>query len=131
MKSESRPNRKEIGRLGEQEALAHCMKQGFRVLEKNWRCRRGELDLILEQDSTVIFVEVRTRIAISSQGSAIVFGTPQESIDARKQLQVRDVAAMYLHYRGWHERSVRFDAICILLHPDLSVQSLDHINEAF
>jgi putative endonuclease len=131
MNSLNRPSRKEIGRSGEQEALDYFKRKGFRVLEQNWRCRRGEIDLILSQDETVIFVEVRTRLAGHSLGAPLNFGTPQESIDARKQLQVRAIAAMYIHYRGWHDRAVRFDAVCILLKPDKSVESFDHIQEAF
>ncbi len=126
-----KPNRKVVGRIGEQQARMYVEQQGFRVLGQNWRCRRGELDLILEHQQSIIFVEVRTRIAAEMDNKMLGFGSPQESINLRKQQKVRDVALHYIQYRGYHDRNLQFDAICVLLNPDLSLQSLEHIQHAF
>ncbi|TYP77671.1 YraN family protein [Paenibacillus methanolicus] len=97
------------GQLGEEITARHLASVGYVILNRNWRCRSGELDLVAVHRGVIVFVEVRTR---TSGGR---FGTAAESVDYRKQLQVRAVAEVYLHRFGYTSASVRFDVAAITL----------------
>lgn len=118
------PTRKDKGRAAEEAAASHLQQQGWRIIERNWSCRSGELDIIAEQGKILLFVEVRSRSGIS-------YGMPAESIDARKIQQVRRTAEVYLHRFGLSDRQIRFDAIAVMLGRNLEIRSLEHIEEAF
>jgi len=118
-------SRKGTGRTGEEAATAYLTERGFVLRERNWRCRSGELDLIAEEADCLVIVEVRTRKPSPR------FGTPQESVDARKQLQVRRTAEVYLYQTRQQDRQVRFDLVAVRLNTDGSVQSVDHLRHAF
>ncbi|WP_438432422.1 YraN family protein [Gorillibacterium sp. sgz500922] len=117
--------RRKTGQAGENAAVVYLTGCGFRIRERNWRCRSGELDLIAEDNGCLVFVEVRTRKPSPR------FGTPQESVDARKQLQVRRTAEVYLHRTKQWERQVRFDLVSVRLDADGTVLTLDHLRHAF
>ncbi len=117
--------RKELGRQGEQYAREHLSQNGYRIVAQNWRCRTGEIDLVAERDGVLVFVEVRTRRMTGR------YGTPQESVDFRKQRQVRETAQMYLYRHRLYDVKVRFDVICVLLSPEGVFSRLDHIHGAF
>ncbi|WP_308639228.1 YraN family protein [Paenibacillus silvisoli] len=123
--------RQAIGKFGEDEAVKYLKEQGYSVAHRNWRCRTGELDIVAMRDEAVIIVEVRTRRAGGR------FGTAAESVDARKQLQVRSTAEVYLAMQKLHQSAVRFDVIAITataaagqLHP-FEVTEIKHIESAF
>jgi putative endonuclease len=81
-----------FGRQGEDAAAAWYRAAGYRILERNWRCARGEIDLIVALDSTVVFVEVKAR-------SSARFGSGFEAVDWRKQRRVRQLARLWLSER--------------------------------
>jgi putative endonuclease len=120
--------RQRTGRSGERLARAFLLARGWRILETNWRCRAGEIDLIAEDGGTLVFVEVRTRT-----GSAPAYGTPLESVDERKRRQVRRVAAVYLAVRGAYGRDVRFDVVAVRLRGTAGSEAaeIEHIAGAF
>ncbi len=118
--------RKARGQQAEQLAADYLIGLGYEILVRNWRCRTGELDLIAWQDNVLVIVEVRSR---SKRGG--VFGTPAESVTPRKIKQVRDTAAVYMHHTSRNNAPVRFDMIGVVLRPDGSADSLDHIIAAF
>lgn len=100
--------RMETGRSGEAVASRHLELQGYVILARNWRCKLGEVDIVAGRGGMVIFVEVRTRRGTSR------FGTPAESVDARKQARLRRIAQAYLLAHGWpDEAAVRFDVMDI------------------
>lgn len=117
--------RKLTGKLGEEEAARFLQERGFLIRERNWRCRSGELDIIAEEDDCLVIAEVRTR------KPSVRFGTPQESVDARKQLQVRRTAEVYLHQTRQSERKIRFDLVSVRLNADGSTASVEHLRYAF
>ncbi|WP_238322728.1 YraN family protein [Gorillibacterium massiliense] len=118
--------RKKLGAYGEQLALSLLEEAGYRILERNWRCRLGEMDLVAADDDTVVFVEVRTRRVTGS------YGTSKESVDARKQAQVRKIALAYLHAKGRHDVRVRFDVVAIELDAATSdIRRIEHLKNAF
>ncbi|MNB95627.1 hypothetical protein D3C75_428110 [compost metagenome] len=120
-----RYSRKQKGAAAEAAAALYVASRGYTVLETNWRCRSGELDLIAEYQGGLVFIEVRSR-----SGSPLP-GTPEESVNARKIRQVRSTAEVYLHMQSLQEQAVSFDVISVQLNPDLSVAALRHIREAF
>jgi len=118
------PTRKDKGKAAEEAAASYLQQQGWRIIERNWSCRSGELDMIAEQGEILLFVEVRSR-------SGLGYGMPAESIDARKIQQVRRTAEVYLHRFGISDRPIRFDAVAVMLGRDLEIRSLEHIEDAF
>ncbi|MCM3273080.1 YraN family protein [Paenibacillus elgii] len=122
---ETRLSRKELGALGEAAAADHLLGQGLKLRARNWRCRTGEIDLIAEDREILVFIEVRTR---SAGGT---FGTPQESVNARKQRQVMETAQVYMHMQRLQDKQVRFDVISIQTDPTGAVRELEHIRNAF
>ncbi|WP_339821655.1 YraN family protein [Paenibacillus sp. FSL R7-0216] len=117
--------RKDRGRKAEQAACEHLLSHGFTVVERNWRCRTGEIDIIARKGNTLIIVEVRSR---SQQAAA--FGTPAESITARKIKQVRDTAVVYLHRTGQSDANIRFDVVAVTFGKNNDI-TLEHIEAAF
>jgi putative endonuclease len=118
-------NRKEKGAAAENGAVQYLSSSGYMILERNWRCRTGELDIIAEREDCIVVVEVRSR------SGELLQGTPEESVNARKINQVRSTTQVYLHMKGYEERRISFDVISVLLNDDLSLASLSHIREAF
>jgi putative endonuclease len=119
--------RQHLGRLGEALALAHLERLGFRVLAQNHRTRFGELDLIVCDDATIVFVEVKARRVGASAGSAL------ESVPPRKQRQVRGMAAAWLVESNDRPRSreLRFDVIAVTVDGGGRLVRLDHLEAAF
>lgn len=120
-----RYNRKQKGAAAEEAAVFYLSTHGYVIVERNWRCRSGELDIIAEFGNRLVFVEVRSRSGSPLQG------TPEESVDARKVHKVRSTAQVYLYGKGLGEREVSFDVVSVLLNRDLSIAALNHIQEAF
>lgn len=117
--------RKARGQLAEQAAANYLIAQGYEIVERNWRCRSGEIDLIALQDDALVIVEVRSRSSYASS-----FGTPAESITVRKMKQVRDTTAVYLHSVRKSNANIRFDVMAITFERDDSL-TIEHIIAAF
>lgn len=96
-----------VGRSGERRAALAYERQGYRVLERNWRCPSGELDLVLAGEDVVVFCEVKTR-------SSVAFGSPVEAVGPRTQQRIRRAAAAWLSSSGVHAPVVRFDVAAVL-----------------
>jgi putative endonuclease len=118
--------RKRLGALGEQLAAEHLVHRGFRVLERNYRTRSGELDIIAYDGTTLSFCEVKTR-RLSGVGS------PFEAIHTAKQTQVRRMAASWLAERTDRPYAVliRFDAIAVTFDLAGRLRSVEHLEGAF
>jgi putative endonuclease len=96
-----------LGRDGEQQAAEWYLAHGYDVLERNWRCRDGELDLVLRKNRTIVFCEVKTRTTAQ-------FGTPAEAITHQKRQKLRHLAAKWLDESPVRPRQIRFDVAAIL-----------------
>jgi putative endonuclease len=124
----SRDARHGLGAAGERLAAQHLERRGFAILERNYRTRWGELDLIAFDGRALVFCEVKTRRAGGSRGG------PLEAVRPAKQAQVRRMASSWLHDRG-RERPyapvVRCDAIGITVDGDGSLVALEHLEAAF
>lgn len=98
--------RKLLGRSGEDRAVRHLRKLGYRVLERNFRTSRGEIDIIALDGDTVVFVEVKTR-------TSGAFGAPELAVDRRKQDRMVKAALGYLKRTRLHQVACRFDVVAI------------------
>ncbi|SCZ04642.1 putative endonuclease [Paenibacillus polysaccharolyticus] len=117
--------RQQKGKIGEEEACRWLVNQGYSILQRNWRCRSGEVDIIAVREDLLIFVEVRSRSSNSG------FGTPQESVDQRKMQQVRSTAGVYIQMSGEHTRQIRFDVIAVMMNHFGKIMSINHLENAF
>lgn len=119
----SGPDQRQIfGQEGERIAERYLSKKGYRLVERNYRCPVGEVDLIVLDRRVIVFVEVKTR-------SHQRFGVPLESVHPRKQQKMIKVALWFLSDRKLHERDARFDVVGISFGGQEPV--VEHIENAF
>ena len=114
--------RKDRGDRGETLAAEHLVGLGWQILERGWRCRAGELDLIAQDGDTVVFVEVRARAA----GAKVA---ARQSFGFGKQTRVARAALHYIQDRKLGNRRFRFDVIAVELGAPAA--RLEHIKAAF
>ncbi|BAP43548.1 YraN family protein [Pseudomonas sp. 21LCFQ010] len=112
------------GHEAETFALQHLQQQGLQLITRNWSCRRGELDLVMLDGSTVVFVEVRYR---RQRG----WGSALESVDARKQEKLVATAQLFLQQEPhWADHPCRFDVVAVDGEPE-SAAPLNWLKSAF
>jgi putative endonuclease len=118
--------RRRLGDTGEELAAAHLVRCGFQILDRNYRTRFGELDIVACDGTRLVFCEVKCRIANRAGRD------PLESVHASKRSQVRRMAGRWL-IECEHPRvhDLRFDAIGVTLAPDGRLLRLDHLEAAF
>ncbi|MBX9755324.1 MAG: YraN family protein [Pseudomonadaceae bacterium] len=117
-------SRQASGRAAEQQARSHLEQQGLRLLAQNWACRVGELDLVMLDGDTVVFVEVRYR-----QHAA--WGGALESVDARKRRKISATAQYFLQQEPhWAKHPCRFDVVAMSASAQPS-ERLNWIQNAF
>jgi putative endonuclease len=115
--------RQAVGDYGERVAVGRLIEAGMQVLDRNWRCAMGELDVVALDGGTVVFCEVRTR-----RGD--VCGTPAESVTAAKIRRVRMLAALWLAAHDGVRGEVRFDLVSVW--PQLTGAAVvEHLRGAF
>jgi putative endonuclease len=115
--------RADTGHVGENAAERVYVGRGYRVLARNWRCRLGELDLVLSRGDHLVFCEVKTR-----RGRR--YGGGWAAVDARKRAKLRTVAEAFLIASGLRPRSVRFDVASVALTPS-GVARVEVFEDAF
>lgn len=116
-------SRKELGKRGEDLAVSYLEKKhGYRILQRNYRCIFGEVDIIAKDRDVLAFIEVRTR------GSED-FGNPKESINRRKQQQLSKVALEFINRYNVHKMKARFDVVAVYLLPQ--GEDMELIKDAF
>jgi len=124
----------ELGRFGEKAAADFLKKRGYRILEKNYRAGKNEIDIIATFKKEIVFVEVKTR-TLSALGD-LPYGAPLEAVDNAKQKRTLAAASAYL-YKSETERMPRFDILEVYLKHrsglfrTLSVEKICHIEDAF
>ena len=123
-KNPQRPRRSKqhVGQAGEKAAAALLRREGFRIIERNFRTPLGEIDVIAEEDDVLCFIEVKTR-------KSGAYGVPAEVITPRKQHQIAKVAAVYMSRNYPEGRTCRFDVVTVTEKNDLPVAGL--IRDAF
>jgi putative endonuclease len=115
--------RKILGKKGEDLAAAYLKKKcGYRIVERNYRCVFGEMDIVAKDQDVLSFVEVKTR------GSK-EYGAPQESVTKRKQHQISKVALEFINRHNAHHMKARFDVVAVSILPQ--GERVELIKDAF
>ena len=117
------PSKREKGAIGEEIAVQYLQKRKFKILERNYRRRFGEIDIICRENKTLVFVEVK-------MGRADLFGPPETWVDVRKQLQIAKMASSYIQYHRLWDMDCRFDVIGISTKEN-DKQDIVHLRDAF
>ena len=112
----------DLGRRGEFIAKEYLENQGYSILKINWKYGRAEVDIIANQQGTIIFVEVKTRTSID-------YGMPEEFVNYTKARLIMKAAEHYIFDKDWHF-DIRFDIISILILPNGAL-NIRHIEDAF
>lgn len=99
--------RRALGAAGEDAAAAWYTAAGYRIVERNWRCREGELDIVAERAGVLVFCEVKTRTTDR-------FGAPVEAITRTKQARIRRLASRWLQEHAVRAPSLRFDVASVM-----------------
>jgi len=113
---------KKIGVLGEKLALIYLKNKGYRLLEKNFYCRWGEIDLILKKDDKIVFVEVKTRVSDKK-------GMPYESINFYKIKYLKRTIDYYLLKKNFFHSKLSLEVVSIVLNYDLSLKEIKHFDQ--
>ncbi len=112
---------KEFGASGEDAAERHLKTLGYKILERNYRTKMGELDIVASDGDTIVFVEVKSRRDKK-------FGAPELAVDARKQRQLARAAFMYLTRTKKYNSPCRFDVVSIFSMPGTAAEIM--VNQA-
>lgn len=103
--------KKELGKIGEKVAEEFLKSQGYKILDTNFRCRLGEIDIIAVDNEYIVFIEVKTR-------RSFLYGFPVESINKKKKNALVKVAQTYLNLKNLKDIDVRFDIVEVIIGED-------------
>ncbi|AJA48125.1 hypothetical protein UPF0102 [Clostridium pasteurianum DSM 525 = ATCC 6013] len=115
---------KEIGNYGENEAVQYLQDLNYEIIERNFKCKMGEIDIIAKYKETLCFIEVKTRYATN-------YGFPAEAVDRRKQFKIYKISELYIIKNKISDLNFRFDVIEVLLNSKNNRFSLRLIENAF
>jgi putative endonuclease len=107
-----------LGRWGEQKVADHLVGQGMHIVDRNWRCSAGELDIVAYDGQTLVVVEVKTR-------TSEAFGSAVEAVTPRKAARLRQLAALWLREHADRPIDVRIDVVGVLV-PRRGAWTIDH-----
>ena len=113
--------KKMLGQEGEDRAAAYLVKRGYKILERNYRTRAGEIDLIALDRGEVVFVEVKTR-------TSNAYGAPELAVTPQKRQRMVKAALGYIKYKKLHQVPCRFDVVAI---SSATEQEIELIQNAF
>jgi len=110
------------GVQGEEIAARYLLSKKYAIVQRNYRCRYGEIDIIARKKNVLVFVEVKTR-------RNYAFGSPLEAVSLKKQRSISSVAQQYIQHEQLSGSAARFDVIAVLLNS--SCPEIEHIENAF
>ncbi len=114
--------KKTLGKEGEDRAAQFLAKKGYKILERNYSTRSGEIDLVALHNGEVVFVEVKTRTSDS-------YGAPELAVNPRKQLRMIKAALGYIKYKKLHQMPCRFDVVAITTTDEKGVELIQNAFE--
>lgn len=114
---------RDVGIIGEQEAIKYLIRMGYKIIEKNFRTKKREIDIIAMDNDILSFIEVKTR-------KTDKFGLPCESVNLKKQHTISLVSMIYMAKKGIINRPCRFDVVEVYIDGD-SVKEIRLIKDAF
>ena len=112
-----------IGRYGEDVAVRHLREAGLEIVQRNWRCAEGEIDIVARERGAIVICEVKTR-------SSVRFGLPAEAISRRKADRLRRLAYLWLQDHPAFGANIRFDVVCVL-RSERGAAVVEHLRAAF
>ncbi|MFW5940322.1 MAG: YraN family protein [Chloroflexota bacterium] len=115
--------RKRLGAWGESLAARHLEEEGYEILERNWRCARGEIDLVAQAGDLLVFVEVKTR-----RGRRM--GLPEDGLTAHKGQKLLQLAERFLYEREIYEVNWRVDLVAVEVDTSGKLLRCEHIPDA-
>ncbi|TDT61593.1 YraN family protein [Fonticella tunisiensis] len=118
------PYNKKIGSIGEDIARKYLIRNGYKILDKNYRTKFGEIDIIAKDGRYIVFIEVKSR-----KGSK--FGYPREAVDSFKQNRLKNLATLYIANKNLWDSMIRFDVVEVLLGETDREKSVAIIKNAF
>jgi putative endonuclease len=104
-------DRKKTGKSGEELAVSFLKKKGYTIVERNYRCVFGEIDIVARHRGDIVFIEVKSRKSDD-------FGNPEEAVGFKKQRKISQIALNYLNEKHLDDHDARFDVVAIKLLPD-------------
>lgn len=110
--------KKLLGKVGEDKAVSYLKKQGFKIMERNYKNAFGEIDIIAKDGEYTVFIEVKTR-------TSDAFGYPSEAVDFRKRQKYGRIAQAYLNTKGLTDAACRFDVV------EIEDGKTNHVKDAF
>lgn len=113
-------NNQKIGLLGENLATKYLQKSGYTVIDRNFRCRQGEIDIIAKYKQEIIFIEVKTRTTLN-------YGNPAEAVTKVKQKHIEKAAKYYIYKNNLYNFFIRIDIIEIYIKKDKYI--INHIKQ--
>ncbi len=113
----------DLGRRGEALAAAYLEVRGYRIIDRNWRCAQGEIDLVATINERVVFVEVKTR-------SGLGYGHPLEAITLQKLARLRRLARAWCAAHPGKAREIRIDAVAVIA-PRIGPPTVEHRERVF
>ena len=113
---------KETGKLGEDIAVYYLKQNGYVILDRNFECRQGEIDIIALDKKEIVFIEVKTRTSNK-------YGTPSEAVNKIKQKHMLQTIKYYLYIRNLSDEFIRIDVIEVYINNN--VYKVNHIKQAF
>lgn len=116
-------HRRRLGQWGESVAATHLESLGYRVVERNWRCTLGEIDIVAQDGDVLVFAEVKTR-------QSTAFGSPEESITPRKGQRLIDLGVQYCDDHALDDVEWRIDLVVIEIDSRGILQRCEHIPSA-
>lgn len=117
-------NNKDLGNLGETIACDYLIKQGYHIIQRNFSCKVGELDIIATDNDFLVFIEVKTRTSDR-------FGLPSESVSYSKQKKIVKTALCFIAYKKLFDYMSRFDVIEVTVGESYEAHQINLIKDAF
>jgi putative endonuclease len=118
-----RDGRRDLGRWGELVAATHLEAKGYAIVERNWRCRLGEIDLVAQSGDTLVFVEVKTRRGRD-------FGMPEEGVTLRKSQKLLAIGQQYVFDHALEDVNWRIDLVAVELDKSGKLLRCEHVENA-
>lgn len=115
---------RQFGSYAEGLVIKFLQEQGYKILQKNYRCKFGEIDIIAKHQEFLVFIEVKARTSCK-------FGLPQDSINYHKQQKIRNVSQVYLSVHNLHQKPIRYDVVALLFNKQYELEKIEVIKNAF
>lgn len=119
--SKKNSHNKTLGMRGEDAATKYLEAKGYIILDRNWKCKMGEIDIVAKFEDVLVFVEVKTR-------SNLEVGLPEDAVGPKKRRKYESLAAMYLQDHEYVDMAVRFDVVGLLVIKKDRALLRHHIN---